>query len=196
MTQPGSESENEKHESNPGAPGEDGITPTEADDAIDGVLDDDDPADARTQEAIAAEVGGAAEEEEEKEFDFSAAPVSRPRPKPPVKRVDPSRTLKATAIPILITVGFALLIPGTWALLLLAGAKWVWSANRENARGMAMVMLVCWPIAFSLFFGALFFFRQVQAEKEAFLTPGEGQPQTPPAVPPTPQPSPKPLPKK
>ena len=188
MTQPGSDAENEPK---PEQPGEDDVI-------VDGELDDEATDDA-TKEAIAAEAGAGAPEEEE-EFDFSTAPAPRSRVKPPVKKADPSHSLKATAVPILITVGVALMIPGMWAVLRLSGAEWVWSYSRENSRAMAFVMLMCWPIAIILFGGAWIFYRQIQAEKAALLPPADLGVQTPPAVPPmpkpTPQPSPTPQPKK
>ena len=81
-------------------------------------------------------------------------------------RKSKTHDLKATAAPLLGTVGVLLLIPAFWALLLLAGVGVPGSA-REDSRGMAAVMLTCWPIAICLIITAVIFFKQtIRAKKE------------------------------
>ena len=63
------------------------------------------------------------------------------------------------AIAALLVVGALLLIPAFWALRLLSGEQ-VLHYERPSARGMAKVMLVCWPISAALFGGALFYMLQ------------------------------------
>lgn len=87
------------------------------------------------------------------------SPASR-RPRPPVKR-DANHGLKAAAVPILITVGVLLMIPGIWSLLILTG---VWESPREDAKTMAVAMLATWPIAASIFAGAGFFWWQIRSK--------------------------------
>ncbi len=57
--------------------------------------------------------------------------------------------IKAIAVPVLGLVGLLLLIPAMWSLLLLADHE-VWHHDRQGARSMATVMLICWPIAAAL----------------------------------------------
>ena len=75
--------------------------------------------------------------------------------------------LKKVAVPMLITVGLLLMIPGLWALLVLGGVE-IFGSAKQGARGMAMVMLLCWPIALLLIFGAFYFIvelRRAEANK-------------------------------
>lgn len=82
------------------------------------------------------------------------------------QRKSPSHDLKATAAPLLVTVGLLLLIPAFWSVLLLAGVGVPGSA-REDSRPMAAVMLACWPIAICLIITAVVFFKQMaRAKKE------------------------------
>ena len=74
--------------------------------------------------------------------------------------------LKATAAPLLGTVGVLLLIPGVWAVLTLSGMNVAGSA-REDAQAMAWAMLVCWPIAICLLVTAIIFFVQMLRDKKA-----------------------------
>ena len=69
--------------------------------------------------------------------------------------------LKTMAMLVLSTVGMLLLIPAVWALLLLAGAE-VWNHDRTGAHKMALLMLICWPIAFALLCGAVYYFIQIK----------------------------------
>ncbi len=69
--------------------------------------------------------------------------------------------LKKVAVPMLITVGVLLMIPGLWALLVLGGVE-IFGSTKQGARGMAMVMLLCWPIALLLIFGAFYFIVELR----------------------------------
>jgi len=73
-------------------------------------------------------------------------------------------SLKATAVPLLATVGALLLWPAMWSLMHLAGHQ-TEAGTRASADGMAKAMLIAWPIAFMLLGSALFLFIQVQKEK-------------------------------
>ncbi len=92
-------------------------------------------------------------------------PTTRQAPMKLPPRKSKSHDLKATAAPLLGTVGVLLLVPAFWAVMVLIG----WSvpgAAREDSRTMAAVMLVSWPIAICLLAAAGFFFMQLRREKE------------------------------
>jgi hypothetical protein len=125
-------------------------------------------ADMPVDEEAAAMVEGETTQEQgaAAEFDFSQVEEApRPRKALAPKLVNPSHTVKAMGIPVLLTVGLLLLIPGFWSLLLLAGAI---KNNREDARTMAFVMLMCWPIAAVLFTAAGYFYQQFRREKAVY----------------------------
>jgi hypothetical protein len=74
--------------------------------------------------------------------------------------------VKAVAIPVLITVGLLLLIPGIWSVLLLAGVE-VWNSRAPGAQRMAVVMLIAsWPMSICLLGGAALFFHQLRSEQK------------------------------
>jgi|GEM_PF-5645780 len=75
-------------------------------------------------------------------------------------------SLKATAVPILITVGCLLLVPAIWAVMILGGSETAWGAERENASSMAKIMLVCWPLALILIISALVMIVQMLRDKK------------------------------
>jgi hypothetical protein len=78
----------------------------------------------------------------------------------------PSPGLKAVAVPVLLTVGVLLLIPGVWAILLLCGAD-VWKSDDSSAKSVALIMLLCWPIAACLLAAAAVYLYQIQrAQRE------------------------------
>jgi len=82
------------------------------------------------------------------------------------QRKSSSHDLKATAAPLLGTVGVLLLIPALWSVLLLVGVGVPGSA-REDSRPMAAIMLACWPIAICLIITAVIFFKQtIRAKRE------------------------------
>jgi len=87
------------------------------------------------------------------------------RSKPPLRRKSNSNDLKATIAPLLVTVGVALLIPAIWSTLLLLGID-VPGAERKDARPMAAIMLLSWPIAICLIAAAVAFFIQVVRQKQ------------------------------
>lgn len=70
------------------------------------------------------------------------------------------RRFKATAVPLIATVGLLLLLPAIWGTMLLAGVE-VWLSERRGATTMARTMLVCWPIAIALFGSAIFYAVQL-----------------------------------
>ncbi|MAE61906.1 MAG: hypothetical protein CMJ49_11190 [Planctomycetaceae bacterium] len=74
-----------------------------------------------------------------------------------------SNDLKRTAVPILITVGVLLLIPGFWALAVLAGLS-VPLADQGDADTMAWVFLCCLPISAILLVGAVVFYQQNRSD--------------------------------
>ena len=86
-------------------------------------------------------------------------------PKRSVRRKSKTHDLRATAAPLLVTVGVLLLIPAVWAVLLLMGVG-VPGAEREDSRPMATVMLLSWPIAICLIATSIVFFLQVMREKK------------------------------
>jgi hypothetical protein len=94
---------------------------------------------------------------------YAPAPSSssyRPPKRGPKRK---SSLLKASAAPILLTVGALLLVPGVWALMLLSGRS-VWQSDREDAASMAKVMLACLPLGLILISSAVVFFVQLRAE--------------------------------
>ncbi len=64
-------------------------------------------------------------------------------------------------------IGGLLLIPGIWAVLVLAGVD-VFNANVSGARAMAALMLLSWPIGGALIGGALFFQRQLARQQAEY----------------------------
>ena len=86
-----------------------------------------------------------------------APALSAPRPKPHDPAPPPSRII---AIPALVVLATALLVPAVWSLLVLTG---VWQSERSDARTMALAMLACWPIAFFAYAGAALFYVQLKA---------------------------------
>ena len=128
--------------------------------------------DAEGEEGLLGEVeveDDAEQEEAAEQFDFTPSPRSS-HPRPVVKREDPNQSLKAVAIPLLITIGALLLVPAVWAVLILCGAH-VWRWENPNAKAMALVMLMCWPIAGILIAAAVFFYKQIQRQKAAMQPP-------------------------
>lgn len=81
------------------------------------------------------------------------------------RRKSKTHDLKATAAPLLATVGVLLLIPAVWSTLLLIGVG-VPGADRQDARPMATVMLLSWPIAICLIAASSFFFVQVIRQRK------------------------------
>ncbi|MEX0775839.1 MAG: hypothetical protein WD042_09025 [Phycisphaeraceae bacterium] len=71
--------------------------------------------------------------------------------------------IKAMAVPVVITVGVLLIIPGIWALMALMGIA---STEREGATGMALLMLIAWPISFCLLAAGVVMFMQLQTAKK------------------------------
>jgi hypothetical protein len=69
--------------------------------------------------------------------------------------------LKRLAIPALLIVAGLMLIPGLWALGVLGGVA-VWQSNKAGAQTVAGAMLLCWPIAAFLVFGAWYYYRELQ----------------------------------
>lgn len=77
-------------------------------------------------------------------------PVRTAPPKP-----DP---LHVAAVPVFLVLAALLLVPGTWAVLILAGAS-AWRSDWPGAQSMALAMLACFPIAAFLVGGAWYFRR-------------------------------------
>ncbi len=103
------------------------------------------------------------------EIDDEAGDVigSSPLPRRPLhsakQRAD--HKLKATAIPVLITVGSLLLLLGIWGTAVLAGAE-VPLHDKPGADRMATAMaLVGYPLGASLLGGAAFFYLQLKKAK-------------------------------
>jgi len=78
----------------------------------------------------------------------------------PKKKRNNMADVKAVAIPLLATVGVMLLFPAIWAVLILRGHETL-ASDKPDAETMAMVMLVCWPIALILIAAAATFGWQV-----------------------------------
>jgi len=66
--------------------------------------------------------------------------------------------LKKVGVLLLIVVGLLLLVPFVWSVGMLTGRT---SSDREGAEVMAKVMLICGPLALTLFAGAGFFVWQI-----------------------------------
>ncbi len=94
----------------------------------------------------------------------AAAPRKATHQRPPMRK-SKTHDLKATAAPLLATVGVLLLVPAIWAALLLIGVG-VPGAARDDARPMAAVMLASWPIAICLIAASVVFFKQIIREKK------------------------------
>lgn len=93
--------------------------------------------------------------------DAPRPPLAKPassaarRPAPRAPQRDPLHVL---AVPVLLTVGVLLFVPGAWAVAVLAGFD-VWRADEPGATKMAAVMLACLPLGLVLFGGAWWFSR-------------------------------------
>jgi hypothetical protein len=93
-----------------------------------------------------------------------AAPVASAagrRPAQPAPRPAKPSAVKTAAVPLLVTVGVLLFLPGTWSIMQITGIH-VPGWEREDARPMAYFMLLCWPVSFSLLAGAGFFLWQIK----------------------------------
>lgn len=73
--------------------------------------------------------------------------------------------LKLMAVPALIGVGFLLMLPGIWSILILLDRE-VIGYDSSGAKNMAYAMLAAWPLSLFMFAGAGFFFWQVQRMKK------------------------------
>lgn len=93
----------------------------------------------------------------------TATPKPRPRTAMP-KQAPPPSSLQATSIPVLITVGLLLLIPGVWALLIILGKTNIWRGDHEDARKMANLFVAGLPLGLLLISGAVYFLIQVRDE--------------------------------
>jgi len=91
---------------------------------------------------------------------MSARASSRSRDsRGPTARRPPRRTALANnMIRISVVMGLALLVPGVWAVAVLAGLSVPMSAG-DSAPNMAMVMLLCWPVGLILLGGAVYYNR-------------------------------------
>ncbi|MFA7236374.1 MAG: hypothetical protein WC058_05880 [Phycisphaeraceae bacterium] len=94
--------------------------------------------------------------------DDAGSPRQRPAPRPKIRR--PTQ-LHHTGVKLCLIIGMLLLIPGLWAVGILLGLN-VPMAYRTSARGMAYLMLVCWPVAAALIGGSIHYARHL-AEIEA-----------------------------
>ena len=86
------------------------------------------------------------------------------------RRATPSKPggFREVAAPVLLTVGLLLLIPAIWSTLLLGGVG-VPGSMRSDAPKMAMVMMLCWPVAICLLAASVHFFIQMVKAKRAKL---------------------------
>jgi len=128
------------------------------------------PADLHEDEGIivgeiddeSGEIGGAAP--------YASNPVistpgsSSPR-RSSVRKTKKNDGLKAVFAPVLLTTGILLLIPAVWSVLLLSGMQ-VWQSERDDARSMAMAMLISWPIALLLLVAGGWMLLQVLLAKK------------------------------
>jgi len=64
-------------------------------------------------------------------------------------------------------IGMLLLIPAIWAVLVLAGVD-VLNASAAGADRMALLMLICWPIALALIGGSFHFGKQLARQQAAY----------------------------
>jgi len=96
----------------------------------------------------------------------SARPASSRRPASGRggNRKPANHDLKRTAIPILLTVGGLLLIPGIWAVCLMLGLE-VPRHDDPQANQVALGMLITWPLSLCMIGGAIFFWMQTSGEK-------------------------------
>lgn len=97
----------------------------------------------------------------------AASAYTSPTPRRAPLRVPPRRSnnsgIKATAAPVLLTVGILVLIPAVWSVLHLSGIA---RSSKDDADGMAMFMLVCWPIALALIAAGVVFMMQAMRDKK------------------------------
>lgn len=113
---------------------------------------------------IEAELEGEIEDDEDEQVAAIPSPRSSAARRMPPSRKKKGGNLKATAAPILLTVGILLLGPAIWGVAILGGSKTVMGADREDAPMMAKLMQVCWPIAVVLIVSAIVIFVQVARE--------------------------------
>lgn len=87
----------------------------------------------------------------------------------PVRRTVPTRQqgsadLKRLAVPILVTVGVLLLIPGLWSIATLIGLN-VPLSDQSDARLMAWIFLFSLPLSACLMMGAIVFYQQSRNDR-------------------------------
>ena len=73
--------------------------------------------------------------------------------------------MKATMVPILMTVGILVVLPAVWGTMILAGVD-TFMSDRPSADTMAKFMLICWPIAITLIVTSIILFLQIAKAKK------------------------------
>jgi hypothetical protein len=64
---------------------------------------------------------------------------------------------KIALMMVLFIVGLGLLYPAVWSVGILGK---LWPSPRADAQGMALMMLICWPLALGLLGGAALLLRR------------------------------------
>ncbi len=101
----------------------------------------------------------------------SSGPRPRRRPNANAARRRGPTPLSRMAVKACMVVGMLLFIPALWAVAVLIGLD-VPASHSPNADGMALLMLVCWPIALALVIGAYLYAKQI-ARHDAALAADE-----------------------
>ena len=128
----------------------------------------DGPPDPAQAHADALEQGGETHAERDGERESASAASVPRRAARRAGRGGATQTggVKAFAAPILMTVGALLLVPAIWSVRYLSGVEGVSHAQREGARPMALLMLICWPMALALMAASVVCFVKVARDKK------------------------------
>lgn len=86
--------------------------------------------------------------------------AKRAKPRKAVKLSESGKKMRKMASPVLLALAIGLIVPGVWSVLVLAGFD-VALSDKDASRPMAMMMLVCWPLAGFMAFAAGWMIRDL-----------------------------------
>ena len=109
--------------------------------------------------------------------DFNPPAATAPRPavngkrtrrtkgRKPIKLTASGRKMRKMVAPLLLASSIGLIVPAVWSVLVLAGLD-VALSDKDASRPMAMMMLVCWPLAAFMAFVAGWMIRDLMLAEE------------------------------
>lgn len=84
----------------------------------------------------------------------------RAKTRKPIKLTASGRKLRKLVAPLLMALAIGLIVPAVWSVLVLGGLD-VALSDKDASRPMAMMMLVCWPLAAFMAFVAGWMIRDL-----------------------------------